>query len=147
MTVHFFGAVSFPTTCIFALRHTAEDFGHLYPNVANKVLNNIYVDNYLDCTETEEEAITLRQDVSALLKLGGFNMVQWLTSSRSVLATVDKNDLSLSLDLDADFRSSAHSKYCGTVKMTFLFSKLPLGPTLKQNESKNSSARCLASRN
>jgi hypothetical protein len=71
-------------------------------NVANKVLSNIYVDNYLDCTETEEEAITLRQDVSALLKLGGFNMVQWLSSSRSVLATIDKNDLSRSLDLDAD---------------------------------------------
>jgi hypothetical protein len=102
MTVHIFGAVSSPTTCIFALRRTAEDFGHLYPNVANKVLSNIYVDNYLDCTETEEEAITLRQDVSALLKLGGFNMVQWLSSSRSVLATVDKNDLSRSLDVDAD---------------------------------------------
>ncbi|XP_045023214.1 uncharacterized protein LOC123467324 [Daphnia magna] len=102
MTVHTFGAVSSPTTCIFALRRTAEDFGHFYPNVVNKVLSNIYVDNYLDCTETEEEAITLRQEVSALLKLGGFNMVQWLSSSRSVLATVDKNDLSRSLDLDAD---------------------------------------------
>jgi hypothetical protein len=53
MTVHIFGAVSSPTTCIFALRRAAKDFGHLYPNVANKVLSNIYVDNYFDCTETE----------------------------------------------------------------------------------------------
>ena len=66
------------------------------------IINNVYVDNYLDCTETEEEAISRRQDISALLKFGGFNMVQWLSSSRSVLATVDKGDLSRSLDLDAD---------------------------------------------
>ena len=102
MTVHIFGAVSSPTSCIFALRRTAEDFGHLYPQVADMIINNVYVDNYLDCTETEEEAISRRQDISALLNLGGFNMVQWLSFSRSVLATVDKGDLSRSLDLDAD---------------------------------------------
>lgn len=64
--------------------------------------SNIYVDNYLDCTETEEEAIVLRRDVSALLKLVGFNMVQWLSSSRPVLATVDRIDLARSLDMEAD---------------------------------------------
>ena len=42
MAVHIFGAVSSPTSCIFALRRTAEDFGHLYPHLASKVLSNIY---------------------------------------------------------------------------------------------------------
>jgi hypothetical protein len=60
------------------------------------------MENYLDFTKTEEEIITVRQDVSALSKLGGFNMAQWLSSSPSVLATVNKNELSRSLDLDAD---------------------------------------------
>lgn len=102
MAVHIFGAVSSPTSCIFALRRTAEDFGHLYPHAASKVLSNIYVDNYLDCAETEAEAISQLQDMASLLKLGGFNMVQWLSSSRSVLASLEKTDLSRSLDLDAD---------------------------------------------
>ncbi len=41
MTVHIFGAVSSPTSCMFALRRTEEDFGHLYPHVVDNVLNNI----------------------------------------------------------------------------------------------------------
>lgn len=102
MKVHVFGAVSSPTSCIYALRKTVEDFGNQFPHVADAVLNNIYVDNYLDSTETEQEAISKIRDVSALLKLGGFNMVQWLSSSRSILASVDQSDLSRSLDLDAD---------------------------------------------
>jgi hypothetical protein len=102
MTVNIFGAVSSPTSCIYALRKMAEDFGSRFPDVADSVSKNIYVDNYLDSTETEEEAIARLRDVSALLKLGGFNMVQWLSSSRSVLATVNHSDLSRSLDLDAE---------------------------------------------
>ena len=50
MAVHVFGAVSSPTTCIYALRKTTEDFGSRFPTVAAVVLNNIYVDNYLDST-------------------------------------------------------------------------------------------------
>ena len=102
MVVHVFGAVSSPSSCIYALKKTTEDFGNRFPTVAAAVHNNIYVDNHLDSTETEEEAIEKIRNVSALLKCGGFNMVQWLSSSRSILATVDQSDLSRSLDLDAD---------------------------------------------
>lgn len=48
MTVHVFGAISSPTSCIFTLRKTAENFGSRFPNVAEVILNNIYLDNYLD---------------------------------------------------------------------------------------------------
>jgi hypothetical protein len=102
MTVHIFGAVSSPTSCIYALRKTGEDFGSRYPLVADRILHNIYVDNYLDSTETEEEAIEIMKNVSSLLKCGGFNMTQWLSSSRVVLSTVSQPDLFRSLDLDAD---------------------------------------------
>ncbi len=61
-----------------------------------------YVDNYLDCTDIEEEAIARLRDVSALLKCDGFNMVRWVSSSRSFQATVDPSDLSRSLDLDTE---------------------------------------------
>jgi hypothetical protein len=87
MTVHIFGAVSSPTSCIYALRKTGEDFGSRYPLVADRILHNIYVDNYLDLTETEEEAIEIMKNVSSLLKFGGFNMTQWLSSSCAVLST------------------------------------------------------------
>ncbi|XP_057380775.1 uncharacterized protein LOC130703305 [Daphnia carinata] len=98
MSVHVFGAVSSPTSCIFALRKTTEDFGPKFPTVDDLIVNTIYVDNYLGCTETEQEAITRRRDVTALLNWGGFNMVQWLSSSRSVVDSVHPADRSRSLD-------------------------------------------------
>ena len=48
MVVHFFGAVSSPSNCIFALKKTAEDFRNRFQTVAAAVHSNIYVDNYLD---------------------------------------------------------------------------------------------------
>ena len=102
MTVHVFGAVSSPTSCIFALRRTAEDFGPKYPSAAERDLNNIYVDNYLDSAETEGEAIIQRREVTDLLKLGGCNMVQWMSSSRPVLASLELSDRARALDLNAD---------------------------------------------
>jgi hypothetical protein len=40
MTRHVFGAVSSPTTCLFALRKTAEENRHTPPNVADLVASN-----------------------------------------------------------------------------------------------------------
>ena len=75
MTVHVFGAVSSPTSCLYALRRTPEDFGPQYPGAAERIMKNIYVDNYLDSADTEAEAIAQRREVTDLLKNGGFNMV------------------------------------------------------------------------
>jgi hypothetical protein len=80
MTVHVFGAVSSPTTCLFILRKTAEDYGYLFPCVANKV-DEFYVDNYLDSVKSEEEAIVIHQQLTALLAKGGFPLVKWQSSS------------------------------------------------------------------
>ena len=78
MTVHVFGAVLSSTSCIYALQPTA----------AERVLNNIYVDNYLEAGDTEEEPIIHRQEVTDLHTLGGFNIMQWMSSSRPVLVYV-----------------------------------------------------------
>ncbi|XP_045029733.1 uncharacterized protein LOC123472386 [Daphnia magna] len=94
MTRHVFGAVSSPTTCIFALRKTAEDNRHLYPTVAELVLSNTYVDNLLYSAENEDDAIRDAKDFKALCLAGGFNVVQWMSSSRRVLSTVAPSELS-----------------------------------------------------
>ncbi|XP_045022821.1 uncharacterized protein LOC123466669 [Daphnia magna] len=41
MTVDVFGAVSSPTSCIYALQKTAKDYGSRFPNVADAVFKNI----------------------------------------------------------------------------------------------------------
>ncbi|XP_032798778.2 uncharacterized protein LOC116935610 [Daphnia magna] len=94
MTRHVFGAVSSPTTCIFALRKTTEDNRHLYPKVADLVLSNTYVYNLLYSAENEDDAIHDAKDFKALCLARGFNVVQWMSSSRRVLSTVAPSELS-----------------------------------------------------
>lgn len=53
--------------------------------------------------DTEEEAIRFAHRIRSLLKLGGFHLNQWLSSSRAVLAALPSEDRSqptLNLDLD-----------------------------------------------
>ena len=94
MTRHVFGAVSSPTTCLFALRKTAEENRHTHPNVADLVTSNTYVDNLLYSTETEDDAIRDAKDFKALCMKGGFNVVQWMSSSRRFLSTIAPAELS-----------------------------------------------------
>ena len=89
MTVHIFGAVSSPATCLYALRRTAEDNVVEFSDVAHRVLLSFYVDNWLDSFLTEEDAIRCWQRLTELLKRGGFVLTQWVSNSRAVMASFD----------------------------------------------------------
>ena len=71
--------------------------------MANKVKDNLYVDNYLDSFATESEAVKVSKQLTDMLQRGGFRLNQWSSSSRKVLATISSNerqDPSLNIDLD-----------------------------------------------
>ena len=103
MNRHVFGAISSPTTCLFALRKTAEDQRQRYPTVADLVTTHTYVDNLLYSTESEDDAIRDARDFKALCREGGFNVVQWMSSSRRFLATVAPSELSCpNLDFNSE---------------------------------------------
>ena len=103
MCVHIFGAISSPTTCLFALRQTAEDHQSEFPKAGALITSSFYVDNYLDSVESEEEAIQRAGSLKSLLHRGGFNLTKWMSSSRVVLSSIESEHLSvpnLNLDLD-----------------------------------------------
>ena len=83
MQVEIFGASSSPTSCTYVLRRTAEDNPE-YRDVAHKVTENFYVDNYLDSFDDAETAIACCRKMSNLLKKGGFVLTHLMTSSREV---------------------------------------------------------------
>ena len=98
-----FGSISSPFICSQVLRHIADLNREEFPQAAERIYTNFYVDNYLDSFYTEAEAIQAVEDSTALLKKGGFHLNQWLSSSREVLALVpesDRNQPRLNLDLD-----------------------------------------------
>ena len=92
-----------PLICSQVLRHIADLNREEFPQAAERVYTNFYVDNLLDSFYTEAEATQAVKDSTALLKKGGFHLNQWLSSSREVLALVpesDRNQPRLNLDLD-----------------------------------------------
>lgn len=106
MTVHLFGAVSSPSCACYALRNTAEDNQALFPaDVIQTVKQNFYVDDCLKSTSSEEEAIKMIEDLTAVCQRGGFCLTKWVSNSCVVLRTVAEEhkakDLN-ELDLDRD---------------------------------------------
>ena len=101
MTVHVFGAILSPSTCLFAMNRAVEENRHIYPLAERIAKINFYVDNMLASFETEAEA--LNRETRASLKSRGFNLTKWTSSSRSVISELTPFGLaSPTLDLDFD---------------------------------------------
>jgi hypothetical protein len=85
MAVHIFGAVSSPTSCIYALNR-ADDNREQFPEAAASVRQAFYVDNYLDSFDSEEEVVQRARQLKSLLQLGGFNLTKWMSSKKGILS-------------------------------------------------------------
>ena len=86
MKVHVFGSKTSPTTCLYALKRTAEDNQTEHPRAAESVTTSFYVDNYWESFATEVEAVKVAQELKVMLAKGGFNLTKWTSNSRKVLA-------------------------------------------------------------
>ena len=103
MTVHPFGSKSSPTTCIYALKRTAEDNKHDYPEASLSVESSFYVDNYLESFPNDDKAIERARQLKEMLIKGGFNLTKWTSSSRLVQTELQYMGLAnphLNLDWD-----------------------------------------------
>ena len=93
MTVHLFGASSSPSCASFALRRSALDFGDdCSAEAKSTVLSNFYVDDCLCSTGTEGDAVRLAGELRSLCARGGFRLTKFVSNSRSVLASVRRED-------------------------------------------------------
>ena len=77
-TRHIFGAKDSPTCANYALQRTARDNAKFYPEAAKAVLENFYMDNYLDSVESPEKAINRSKELVHLLHLGGFKLTKFV---------------------------------------------------------------------
>ncbi|XP_045027085.1 uncharacterized protein LOC123470615 [Daphnia magna] len=106
------------------LRHIADLHREEFPEAAERVYKNFYVDNILDSFYIEEEASRAVKDSTALLKTGGFHLNQWLSSSRRVLSRVpegDRNQHRLNLDLEEMPTERTLGVLCDSESDSFIF--------------------------
>lgn len=106
MVVHLFGATSSPSCANFALRRCAKDNKELFSQqVFDTIMNCFYVDDLLTSVASEEEAITLCNDLRTICAKGGFHLTKWISNSRAVLAAIPEEERAREvkdLDLDQD---------------------------------------------
>lgn len=73
--------------------------------MADTVLQNFYVDDCLKSVATEENAISLCQDLRAICAKGGFRLTKWVSNSRKVPDSIPDSELAKevkNLDLEQD---------------------------------------------
>ncbi|XP_066600991.1 uncharacterized protein [Prorops nasuta] len=88
-----FGVASSPFLAIRTLHQLANDEAHLFPRAANIVKSHMYVDDLLTGANSIKEAIEIRDEIMAILKLGRFNIRQWASNEASII-----KDLALNIE-------------------------------------------------
>ena len=79
-TRHIFGAKDSPACANYALQRTARDNVNLYPEATKAVLENFYMDGYLDSVESPERALKRSKELVHLLYPGGFKSNKFVSN-------------------------------------------------------------------
>ncbi|XP_055522736.1 uncharacterized protein LOC129716916 [Wyeomyia smithii] len=85
MDVAIFGASCSPCIAQFVKNKNAEEFSQEYPRAAKAIIDNHYVDDYLDSIDTIAKAIELMEQVKYIHANGGFELCQLVSNSTEVL--------------------------------------------------------------
>ena len=83
-----FGEVSAPSRANYTMRRNADENGYDLPLGVKAVYKHFYMDDDLPSTDSLEEAIEMRKQMTELLRRGGFHLHKWLTNDPQVLATI-----------------------------------------------------------
>ena len=91
MQAMIFGAVSSPFCAQYIKKLNAEKYIDKWPRAYQAVRYNHYVDDYLDSTDTEEEAIELIKQVQEINESGSFELCQWISNSQIIKESIPEN--------------------------------------------------------
>nr|XP_031842135.1 uncharacterized protein LOC116431199 [Nomia melanderi] len=80
-----FGLSAAPYLAIRCLTQLAQDEGHRFPQAAKILRRDFYVDDALTGASTIEEARSLREDLTQLLRSAGLNIRQWAANHEELL--------------------------------------------------------------
>ncbi|XP_055643274.1 uncharacterized protein LOC129779676 [Toxorhynchites rutilus septentrionalis] len=88
MNVAIFGSTCSPCSAQFVKDLNASEHSTEFPRAATAVIENHYVDDYLDSVDTVEEAVQLAEEVKTIHERGGFELRHWLSNAPEVLERI-----------------------------------------------------------
>ncbi|XP_058816672.1 uncharacterized protein LOC131679946 [Topomyia yanbarensis] len=81
-----FGSTCSPCSSQYVKNRNAVEYAEEFPDAAEAIIDNHYVDDYLDSRDTEDEAVRIAREVKFVHAKGGFEIRNWLSNSTNVLA-------------------------------------------------------------
>lgn len=102
MDVATFGATCSPASAQHVKNLNAQEFATKFPKAAAAILNNHYVDDYLESFKTIQEAIEVVKEVKLVHSKGGFTLRHFLSNEAEVLCGIeeDGNEVTKTLALE-----------------------------------------------
>lgn len=99
MDVATFGSTCSPASAQFVKNKNAEEFVDQLPRAVEGILENHYVDDYLDSFENEDEAEQVSREVRSIHQRGGFLLRNWLSNSSRVIHGLNEEEPKASKNL------------------------------------------------
>jgi hypothetical protein len=86
-----FGAKSSPFSANGIKHLNAKEHLDEYPEAAKAILEDHYMDDFLGGAENDGDAVKLMKDIMEVHRRGGFQICNWISSSRAVLQHVPEH--------------------------------------------------------
>lgn len=86
-----FGTACAPYLAVKSLQKLADDERFEYPVAAKITMNDYYMDDLMTGCETENEAISIYNEMNKLMNLGGFDLQKWSSNNENVLKYIGEH--------------------------------------------------------
>ena len=106
-TRHIFGAKNSPTCANHALQRTAKDNVGQYPEAAKAVLENFYMDDYLDSVDSPQRALKRSKELVHLLHLSGFKLTKFVSNVPNLADRIDGSPQSTKPNITASSKEDS----------------------------------------
>jgi hypothetical protein len=86
-----YGTACAPYLAIKTLQKLADDESLEFPEAAEVIMKDFYVDDLLTGTDSLEEGMKLQRDIIEVLRRGGFNLRKWNSNNDELLENLARN--------------------------------------------------------
>ncbi|XP_015122234.1 uncharacterized protein LOC107044737 [Diachasma alloeum] len=126
-----FGLSSAPYLAIRCVHQLADDESLEFPNASNILKRNSYVDDFLSGADTFEEALQLRDEVTALLQKGQLNLRQWASNDPRLLYGLPEESVNLKLNMSHDSTIKTLGLHWDSARDAIVYTVKPIPITAK----------------
>jgi hypothetical protein len=119
-----YGTACAPFLAVRSLQQLAHENIQKYSLASKIILRDFYMDDLLTGTNSLNEAIQIRDEITSILKGGGFQLCKWASNCAELLPkSTDSSEISkfITLDLQADTKTLGLLWNCATQIQHFRF--------------------------